>query len=62
MHVIKRASMQPRPGAAREVIEAEFFLEPLMALLADPSRLDRACQRASGRVGWEVRQVVCVLA
>jgi hypothetical protein len=29
------------PGSAFEVIEAEFFLELLVGLLADPSRLDR---------------------
>ena len=40
-------SMQPGPGASLEVIEAEFFLELLVGLLAGPAHLDRACQRAS---------------
>jgi hypothetical protein len=30
------------PGSAFEVVEAEFFLQLLMRLLADPSGFDRA--------------------
>ncbi|WP_246733504.1 hypothetical protein [Methylobacterium sp. BTF04] len=42
-----RVSMQPGPGPSLEVIEAEFFLELLVGLFADPARLDRACQRTA---------------
>lgn len=40
-HCHQRVAMQPDPGATLEVVEAEFFLELLMRLLADPARLDR---------------------
>jgi len=43
----QRVSVQPGPGASLEVIEAEFFLELPVGLLADPARLDRACQGAA---------------
>jgi hypothetical protein len=33
----QRMAMQARPRAALEVVEAEFFLELLMRLLANPS-------------------------
>ena len=37
--------MQPDPGATLEVVEAEFFLELLMRLLADPARFDPPARR-----------------
>lgn len=37
----QRVAMQPRPGPSLEVIEAEFFLELLVGLLADPARFVR---------------------
>ena len=40
-HRHERVAVQAMPGSAFEVIEAEFFLEPLVGLLADPARLDR---------------------
>ena len=43
----QRVSMQPSPGPSLEVIEAGFFFELLVGLLADPARLDRTGQRAS---------------
>src|SRR3954454_17331671 len=43
----QRVPVQSGPGAALIVIEAEFFLELLMRLLADPARLDRSHQRSS---------------
>ena len=42
----QRVSMQPRQGAPLEVVEAEFVLELLVGLLADPARLDRVGQGA----------------
>ena len=47
-------AMEAMPGAAFEVIEAEFFLELLVGLLADPSRLDRGCERLEAGVGRQV--------
>ena len=46
-HRHERMAVQALPGAALEVVEAEFFLELLMRLLADPARLDRSHQRSS---------------
>jgi len=39
-------AVESGPGSALKVIEAEFFLELLMGLLADLARLDRASERA----------------
>ena len=50
--------MQPRPGAALEVVEAEFLLHLLMGLLAHPARLDGGCQRNEAGRGRQVGQVV----
>jgi hypothetical protein len=36
-HGHQRATMKTAPGTAFEVVEAEFFLELLMSLLADPA-------------------------
>jgi hypothetical protein len=44
-HRHERVAVQAMPGSALEVIEAEFFLELLVGLLADPSRLDRGGER-----------------
>ena len=38
--------VQPCPGTPLEVAETKFLLELLMRLLADPTCLDRAHQRA----------------
>ena len=55
--------VQPGPGAALEVVEAEFLLHLLVRLLADPAGLDRRRQaRRSGRVGRQVGEVVLPLA
>ena len=44
-HGHQRMAMKALPGAAFEVVEAEFFFELLVSLLADPARLDRRGQR-----------------
>ncbi len=54
--------VQPDPGAALEVVEAQFLLQLLVALLAHPARLDCAGQGAPGRAGRQVREVVLALA
>jgi hypothetical protein len=41
----QRVAVQSGPGAALEVVEAEFLLHLLVSLLARPARLDRAGQR-----------------
>ena len=45
-HRHERMTMQALPGAALEVVETEFFLQLLMSLLANPSRLDGGRERA----------------
>ena len=51
-HCHQGMSMQTGPGPAFEVIEAEFFLELLMRLLADPSGFDRSGECFEARIGW----------
>ena len=46
----ERMPMQPLPTAALEMVQAEFFLELLMRLLADPPCLDGAGERPERRV------------
>jgi hypothetical protein len=48
-HRHERMTVKALPGSALEVIEAEFFFELLVSLLANPSRLD------GGRQGEPVR-------
>jgi hypothetical protein len=55
-HGHQRVAMKTSPRAALEVVEAEFFLELLGSLLADPARLDRRGQCLEIDVG---RQVGC---
>lgn len=43
--------LQPDPRSALEVIEAEFLLELLIGLLADPSCLDRLNEVLERRIG-----------
>ena len=54
--------MEAMPGSPLEVVEAEFFLELLMGLFADPSRLDRGGKRLEGGVRRQVGKVVFALA
>ena len=44
------------------MVEAEFFLELLVSLLAEPARLDRGRERFDIDVGGEVGQIVFLLA
>src|SRR3954447_1334863 len=41
----QRVPMQACPGPALEVAQAQFLLELLVSLLADPARLDGSSQR-----------------
>lgn len=46
----QRVPVQPGPGAALEVVEAEFLLQLLMCLLTDPSMAAPSIRlRRSGR-------------
>src|SRR3954453_2583785 len=58
----ERVVVQPPPGAALEVVEAQLLLELLVRLLAHPARLDQRRQLLQGRVRREVREVVLSLA
>ena len=53
-HRHQGVSMEPRPGSAFEVIEAEFLLELLMSLLTDPSGLDRGSELSERGLGRQV--------
>lgn len=55
-------TMQPGPRAALEVVEAEFFLELLMRLLAHSACLDRPNERPPRDPCREAGQVVLALA
>ena len=61
-HGHQRVAVQAMPGSAFEVVEAEFFLELLVGLLADPSRLDRRGERLEVGVGRQIGKIVFALA
>src|ERR1700733_11674976 len=61
-HRHERVAMQAMPGSAFEVVEAKFFLELLVGLLADPSGLDRGGERLEAGVGRQVGKIVFALA
>jgi hypothetical protein len=49
-HRHERVTVKTLPGSSLKVIEAEFFFQLLMGLLADPPRLDgRSLVQLSGR-------------
>ena len=49
-HCQQRMPVQSAPRAALEVIQAEFFLELLMRLFADPACLDQARETLQRRI------------
>jgi len=55
-------SMQASPRSAFEMIEAEFLLELLMSLFANPSGFDRGGERFEARIGWQVGHIVFLFA
>ena len=61
-HRHQAMSVQPCPRSAFEVIKPELFLELLMCLFADPSRLDRRRKRLECGVGRQVRQIIFLLS
>ena len=50
------------PGSTLEVIETEFFFQPLVSLLANPSRLDGGRQRAQADLCRQVGEIVFPLS
>ena len=57
-----RRAVQAMPGAAFEVVEAEFLLELLMRLFVNPSRFDCRGERLETGVGRQVGKIVFALA
>src|SRR5262245_63138954 len=55
-------TMQALPGSAVEVIQTKFFVQLLVSLLADPSRLDGSRQGAQVRRRRQVGEVVFFLS
>ena len=53
-HRHESVTVKAFPGSSLEVVEAQFFFQLLMGLLADPSRLDRGSQAAQVRPGGQV--------
>jgi len=54
--------MKPGPGPTLEVVQAEFFRELLMGLLAYPAGLDRTGQSFDRDVARQVREIVFAFA
>ena len=61
-HRHQRMAVKTLPGAAFEVIEAEFFFHLLVGLFADPSRLDGGRQGAQVGLRRQVGEVVFLLS
>lgn len=53
-HRHQRVLIQSGPGAALEVVEAEFLLHLLVGLFADPAGLDHGGELLEGRIGGQV--------
>ena len=61
-HRHERVTMEALPGSALEVIETEFFLQLLVRLLANPSRLDGGRQGAQIPLRRQVGEIVFLLS
>jgi len=61
-HRHQRMAVQALPGPAFEVIEAEFFFELLVRLLANPSRLDGGRQGAQFGLRRQSGEIVFLLS
>jgi hypothetical protein len=57
-HCHQGVTMKAMPGAALEMIEAEFFLELLVRLFANPTRLDRGGERLEIDICGQVGEIV----
>jgi len=54
--------MQALPGPPLEVVKTEFFLQLLVSLLANPSRLDGGRERAQFGRCWQIGEIVFILS
>jgi hypothetical protein len=61
-HRHQGVAVKSDPGSSFEVIEAQFFLELLMGLFADPARLDRAGESLDRGVARQIGEIVFALA
>lgn len=61
-HAHEAVPVQSLPRPPFEVVEAEFFLELLMGLFADPARLDGPCEPFDRRVRRQVREIIFAFA
>ena len=61
-HCHQRMTVQASPGSSLEVIETEFFLQLLVSLLANPSRLDGGRQGAQVRLCRQIGEIVFLLS
>src|SRR5262245_59604138 len=61
-HRHERMTMEALPGSTLEVIETEFFLQLLVSLLANPSRLDGGRKRAQVSRRRQVGEIVFLLS
>jgi hypothetical protein len=57
-HRHERMPVKALPGSALEVIEAKFFFQLLVSLLANPSRLDGGRQGAQVSLRRQVSEIV----
>ena len=61
-HRHERMTVKALPGSSLEVIEAEFFFQLLVSLLANPSRLDGGRQGAQVGLRRQVGEIVFLLS
>ena len=61
-HRHERMTVKALPGSSLEVIETELFLQLLVSLLANPSRLDGGRQGAQVHLCRQVGEVVFLLS
>jgi hypothetical protein len=61
-HRHERMAVKALPGSSLEVIETEFFLQLLVSLFANPSRLDGSRQGAQVGLCRQVGEIVFLLS
>ena len=61
-HCHEGVTVKALPGSSLEVVEAEFFFQLLMRLLANPSRLDGGRQGAQVRLRRQVGEIEFLLS
>ena len=61
-HGHERMTMQAQPGSTLEVIEAEFFFQLLMSLLANPSRFNGGRHGAQVGLCRHVGEIIFLLS